>query len=1047
MTPPPSIAGRLARFSLNRPVTVFVLLLSIFVIGLIAATGIPRELFPRGYEPKFLRVYVPWRDAPAQELLEKITQPLEEELSTVKDLVHINSFSSQRSSSIFLTFKQKVDINVAYREVRDRVERARLRFPEDVEQVLIFKDDPDSMPVAVMGMSIDSSVTDYYTLIEKHVIQPLKRLDGVANVTVDGIREKEVLIEVDKEKTDAHGLNIYQIAQDLGDDNFTLASGQVRQAGRKYLLRSVATYQTMAQIENRPVTDSLRLKDIARIKYEEPEKNFSVRVNGNPAVAIVIFKEGEANTVALCRRLDQAVESMRENPIFEGTLMEMFFDQGRLVQSSITNLIRGGAVGGVFAVLVLFVFLKRFRLTLIVSASIPFSLLIALSVMYFTGESLNMITILGLVICVGLLVDNSVVVAENIDRHVQTGMPRRDACVHGAQEIALAVTMATLTTVIVFLPVALVEGEGQFFLLRLALPISVSLVASLIVALVFIPLSVYLTTQSPDELPPSPRRIQTSVERLYQRTIEPLRHLYQQALELFLQRRMDLVMLIVGLFALTFGVINQQIDVVPNQEEDRTSFRIGVEMPRHSNFKDTGKFFAKLESVMKALKEELNLRGFMLLHFSRGGRVEGWMEPDQDYEMTAKEMMEYVVKRLPQSPGVKFETGRESQVEEAKGRSVYVINLEGEDPDQLSALADDLEPRFTSIPGVVGARTGNERPPNELALVVDRDRANASNVNPEFISGVVGYALRGRKLPRFHYEGREIPVKVRFPEEDRQSLAKLANFRVPTTSGGDSLPLSALTDVRRLQVSAGIFRKDKKTTHSITLDLIEETAQETREAISRFKKSIDLPEGVSFGTWNEDQVMNDEVKSLQFAAILSVVFIYLLMGFLFESFILPLSIILTIPLASIGMVWIHFITGKDIDVLGFVGAILLIGVVVNNGIVLVDYVNQLRHQGLPRTQALRLAAERRFRPIVMTALTTIIGMIPLTVSKPTEMGLSYKSFGLTLIGGMTTATLLTLLVVPVFYTLFDDLRWFLSRLAARHLQPEPPAERAHPEAG
>ena len=401
----------------------------------------------------------------------------------------------------------------------------------------------------------------------------------------------------------------------------------------------------------------------------------------------------------------------------------------------------------------------------------------------------------------------------------------------------------------------------------------------------------------------------------------------------------------------------------------------------------------------------------------------------------------------PQSPVVKFETGRESQVEEAKGRSVYVINLEGEDPDQLSALADDLEPRFTSIPGVVGARTGNERPPNELALVVDRDRANASNVNPEFISGVVGYALRGRKLPRFHYEGREIPVKVRFPEEDRQSLAKLANFRVPTTSGGDSLPLSALTDVRRLQVSAGIFRKDKKTTHSITLDLIEETAQETREAISRFKKSIDLPEGVSFGTWNEDQVMNDEVKSLQFAAILSVVFIYLLMGFLFESFILPLSIILTIPLASIGMVWIHFITGKDIDVLGFVGAILLIGVVVNNGIVLVDYVNQLRHQGLPRTQALRLAAERRFRPIVMTALTTIIGMIPLTVSKPTEMGLSYKSFGLTLIGGMTTATLLTLLVVPVFYTLFDDLRWFLSRLAARHLQPEPPAERAHPEAG
>lgn len=1036
MTPSKSLSSHLAEFSLDRRVTVLVILLSIFVIGLIATLGIPRELFPRGYEPKFLRVYVPWRNAPAEEVLDKITQPLEEELSTVKDLIHINSLSSQRSANVYLSFKQNVDIDIAYREVRDRVERARLQFPDDVEQVIIAKDDPDSIPVAVIGLSIDPSVTDYYTLIEKHVINPLKRLDGVANVIADGIIEKEILIELDKEKADGHGLNIYEMAQDLGNDNFTLASGNVRQAGKKYLLRSVATYQTISEIENRPVNPSLRLKDIARIKYEEPEKNFAVRVNGNPAVAIVIFKEGDANTVDICRRLAEEVELMKASPIFDGTLIEMFFNQGRIVQSSITNLITGGEIGGVFAILVLFLFLRRFRMTLIVSASIPLSLLISLTVMYFTGESLNMITILGLVICVGLLVDNSVVVAENIYRHLQDGRPRREACVEGAREIALAITMATLTTVVVFLPVALVEGEAQFFLMRLALPISVSLIASLLVALIFIPVSVYLTSPADgdDEATPSrqPNRVQAGIEILYHRTITPLSHVYTRILQFFLTRRMDLVILIIALFGLTFGVISRQINVAPNQEEDRVSFQIGVEMPRNANFKDTAQLFTRLEDVMKQMKEELHLKGFMFVHFERGGRVEGWLEPEQKYTMSAPEMIDYVVNAFPEVPGVKYQTGRESQIEEAKGKTVYVVNLEGDDPNQLAEIADSLESRFLAVPGVVGVRTGNERPPNELALVVDRDRANASGVNPDFISGVVGNALRGRALPRFHYEGREIPVKVRFAEEDRQSLRDLANFKVPSSSG-EALPLSALTDVRMLQVSSGIFRKDKKTTHSITLDLMEDTAEETREALSAAKKSIDLPEGVSFGAWSGDEALNEEIENLKFAALMSVVFIYLLMGFLFESFILPLSIILTIPLASIGMVWIHFLTGKDIDMLGFVGAILLIGVVVNNGIVLVDYINQLRERGYERSQAIKQAAERRFRPIIMTALTTIIGMIPLTVSKPNEMGLSYKSFGLTLIGGMTTATLLTLLVVPLFYTFFDDLRHYLSAVASRFL--------------
>lgn len=1022
-----AMSNRLARFSLDRRVTVFVLLLSIIVVGLISALGLPMELFPRGYETKFLSVYVPWSDAPAAETLEKITKPMEEELSTVKHLESINSRSGQSGASAFLKFKSKTDIAVAYREVRDRMERARARFPEDVERYFIQKHDPSGIPVAILGVAIDPSMADYYSLIEKKIILPISRIDGIANVELNGLLEKEVIIEIDKQKADAFGLNIYQLAQELGQDNFTMAGGHVFESDKKFLVRSVASYQSLEDFRNRPINDQLKLKDVARIRYEEPEKDFSVRVNAKPAAAIIVFKEGEANAVEVGEKLDALLEEMRANPLFETMDMELFFNQGRMVSSSIFSLIEGGEIGGLLAGLVLFFFLRRFRLTMIVSLSIPFSLLMALIVMYFAGETLNMLSILGLVICVGLLVDNSVVVAENIYRHIQDGLPPREACIRGAQEIALAITMATLTTVIVFLPVSLVEGEAQFFLMRLSLPISVALGASLVVALVFIPLSVFLTLRSRKNGPNRSRVVKVHrlfdriLEKTYQVSMEKWQRIYHACLSFFLRRRMDLVILLALVMGLSYGIIFREIEFSPNQEEDRASFQIGVEMSREAIFEDTAEYFQEAEEIMKAKKEELKLSGFMMMHFGRGGNIEGWLDMEEDNQLTATEMAKSVLEDLPKMAGVKLRSGKESQNEEAKGQTVHVLHLEGDDAGVLEKIATDLEPVLEALPGVIGIRSGQERSANELALVVDRNRTESSNVNPEFVAGMVGYALRGQTLPRFHYEGREIPVRIRFEEDDRERLTDLSNFQVPTRDG-NSVPLSTLTDVKMLESSDGISRRNKRINRSITVDLAPELAKETHAAIKELTNQMDLPEGVSFGISQNDMSTNETIKNLQFAAMVSVLFIYLLMGFLFESFVLPLSIILTIPLAGIGVVWSHWLTGKDLDVLGFVGTILLIGVVVNNGIVLVDYVNRLRQQGLERTEALLKAADRRFRPILMTALTTIIGMIPLTFSEPTELGLSYKSFGLTLIGGMTTATILTLLVVPVFYTFFDDLR-------------------------
>jgi len=365
--------------------------------------------------------------------------------------------------------------------------------PDDVDQVFIGKDDASGIPIYFVGLAVDPEVVDPYNLIQDEIVLPLSRIDGVASVQSNGLAEKEILIELDRERTAASGLNIYQLAQQLSGDNFTMSSGNVRHGGKKLLLRSVARYDNVEQLKARMVGPVTRLGDIATISYALPERNFRVRAMSRPAVAFFIMKEGDANTLEVARAIDATVEQLRHNPRLQVIEIATLFDQGKVILESLNTLFASGRVGGLIALLVLFFFLRRFRMTLIVTLSIPLSIIIALTVMYFVGESLNILTLLALMISVGLLVDNSVVVAENIFRLHREGLSRREACVQGAGEIALAIVMATLTTIIVFLPVSLVEGMGQFFLLRLSIPISVSLLGSLLVALVFIPLSVYLT--------------------------------------------------------------------------------------------------------------------------------------------------------------------------------------------------------------------------------------------------------------------------------------------------------------------------------------------------------------------------------------------------------------------------------------------------------------------------------------------------------------------------------------------------------------------------
>ncbi len=1036
-TPGEPVGGtdsRLPRFSLDRRITVLMILMTLVVLGAVATLSIPLELFPSGFEGPHLSVQVPWRDAPSQEVLDKIVLPLEAELSTIAGIDQLDSYARTGFAMCSLRFKQGTDMDVAYREARDRVERARIEMPDDVQQVFLFKDDASGIPIYFVGLAIDPAVVDVYNLVQDEVVLRLERLEGVASVETHGLEEKEILIELDRERTAASGLNIYDLAQQLSGDNFTLSSGDVRHGGKKLLLRSVARYDHVEELENRLVGPNTRLKDIATVSYDLPDKKYRVRAMSRPAVAVSVMKEGDANSLEVARRVDAAVEEMRANPRLQVVDVATLFDQGEVIMESLGTLLASGRIGGIIALLVLFFFLRRFRMTLIVTLSIPVSIVIALTAMYFAGESLNILTLLALMISVGLLVDNSVVVGENIFRLHREGLSRRRACIEGAGEIALAIVMATLTTIIVFLPVSLVEGMGQFFLLRLSIPISVALLGSLLVALIFIPLSVYLTLPEDGRDDDQPHVVFDWLKRAYDATFGLLAKGYTGLLGVFLNRRLDLVLLLAAIF-LVSGVIFQKVKFVEVQEEARGGFELSVSLAQNTTLEEAEEYFLAAEKVVEDHAEELDLDGWFVFHRSTYGELQGWFKSPRTNDVSLREATKAVLDALPEKAGVKVRTAEDGRGDQFQNKSLHTVMIEGEDSEILETVAENLEALFTRVPGVIGTKKVGDETPSEMALVLDRERLQAQDINPMVVSAVVGYALRGQGLPRFHAGGKEIPVTVRFREEDRDSLDELADFSVPTNDGA-TVPLSTLAEPRYLASAQRIFRKNKRTSREITMELEDGKEDDTRATLMALTAAIDLPEGVTFGSQGGNEGLSEDLQGMIFAAIVSVIFIYLLMGFLFESFILPLSIILTIPLASLGVYWSHFLSGLNIDFLGAVGLILLVGVVVNNGIVLVDYVTRLRHQGYERREALLLAASRRFRPIMMTALTTIGGLVPLTVQGSSSIGLSYRSFGLTLIGGLTTATLLTLLVIPVFYTFFDDARAIVSgtlKRAARRM--------------
>ena len=1018
---------RITNISVNRPVTVVMMFFAIIVVGIIAYTRIPLALLPEGINWPGLHAWVSYPNAGAIEVERKITRPMEEAVAQVNNVSNIESGANRGSGYVRVEFQKGTNLEVAFAQMKDRLERIMPELPDEVEQISVRSWDQNDIPIIVGNISFPEQTTDLQFLLDSYVDPAFRRIDGVGDVRVFGESGKEVVVEVDREKVDGHRINLARAIDDLRSQNFNLPGGWIVEGGKKIFLRSLGRYENVEEMR-RTVIDTahqLELQDIASVDYRRPKKQSEARINGQQAMGFQIVRSSEANVVQVSRDVEQVVEQLKSHPRLKGIQTTIFWDQGKHAISSVNNLINSGLWGGLFAAGVLFFFLRAVKMTLIITLAIPLCIMMTVTVLYFLGWSLNMATMMGLLLSLGLVVDNAIVIVENIYSKRQSGVSAREASIVGAGEVSLAVTMATLTTVVVFLPIILMSSDDMlgFWMLRIGLPVIVGLIASLGIALIIIPLAAL--------------KMGTVAKSSNGYVLRLLRTNYERLLKWILSHRTDAFIIVLLTFS-SIWIPMSGIERTDQENRDESRIQLRFEMPSGQSLERTDDFFTSVEQMLQDQKDQYNIKdvmsdfnagsGTVQLYFNDVGEMEWYEAAWEDFihgfsfkersHMSYQEVKDDLKDRLILPPGTEMKINWEG----GESEEAFNVTLYGEDTRVLMGLAQEVERRLEQIPGLASVDTDLDRGGNELQLRLDRTKLQNAGISAQMVSSNISYALRGYNLGKYHTkDGREVNIQVKLEEADRKTLDDLRALNFEAKDGRE-IPLESLADIYVQRTLGGIRRDDRQTMLNVVARADEESAEKLFILVDQAMEGLELPRGYSWSKGDRYERLQQQDDSMYFAVIMSVTFVFLLMGVLFESFVLPLSVLVSIPFSFLGVYWTLYLTNTPQDVMSIVGMCILIGVVVNNAIVLIDLANRIRRDGSSRMDALVAAGKQRFRPILMTTFTTALGLIPMAVGNSKMIGLAYAPLGRTMIGGLLASMLLTLLLVPLFYTFFDDLR-------------------------
>jgi hydrophobic/amphiphilic exporter-1 (mainly G- bacteria), HAE1 family len=1021
------------RIALQRPVTTIMIALAVLAVGLISTKLLRLEAMPDITFPG-MQVVIPFPGSTPEEMELLVVRPVEEALATLSGIEEIRATAGSDQAQFTVLFDWDRDPETAAFEVRTKIDSIRSQLPAAADRVLMFAFSASDEPVIVIRIASDQDLTDQYDTLEKFLKRPIERLDGVARVELEGVQPRELRVLVDPDRIAAYGIDVQALRTLLERSNFSVSAGQITENGQRFTVRPIGEFRTIADVRELIVQDNVRLSDVAQVDLVAPDLPIGRHIDGRPAVGIDVYKSTQANVVDVADRVLAAVDEARNAPQLQGIEILVVGNQADSIRQSLRELRNAGLIGAGLSFFMLLLFLRHLPTTLIVSLAVPASLLVTLGAMYFLGFTLNILTMMGMLLAIGMLVDNSVVITESIFRHRQLnpGHPV-EATVSGVREVGIATLAGTFSTIIVFLPLVFGEkNQMSIFLVHVAVPIVIAMVASLVVAQTLIPMLAA-------RMPPPPGVSETSLfgrlQRRYTATLAwALDHPKSMALATVL-----LLVSPVPLFALKLA----KVDPFP-QEASRTVF-LAYHLNGSYPMERVEQAVNRIEAYIESNKEQFDVDTYYSVWLADEAYTRLYLKPKEDATVPAAEVMRRISEGLPEiiigKPSFKFEQG-------AAGSTTFTLQLAGESTERLATISHEVARRLSSVPGLEAVRSEAGTGDEEVQVIVNRDRAAQLGVSTQQVALTVTGAMRGDKLPELRATDREITMRLAFRESDRQSVDDLAKVPIMLPDGSRT-ELGAVADFQVRPSDREIERVNRLTTVIVNANLAKGTTMEdARKRVEPIMNDYPLPAGYS---WKFGRGFDENEKAVQTMAqnmALAVVLIFLVMAALFESTLYPLSIITSILFAIVGSIWFLTLTGTTITMMAMIGFMILIGVVVNIGIVLIAHVIDLREAGLSRHDAIMQAGRDRLRPIVMTVLTTLLGMMPLAIGDAqiggSGQGPAYYPMARAIIGGLGFSALVSLLIVPMFYVWFDDLnlwrrRVFSARptLAESSLTPAP----------
>ena len=1002
----------LAELSLRRPVTAIMVFVSMTVIGLVAAFRLPLELVP-DFQAPFLDITLPYPGSTPAETERTITRPVEDALATLTGVQRINSLSTAENSQISLGLKFGQDTSLKTIEALGKIEAIRKDLPDDLPRFYVQKYSTGATPVLVFAVSGDRDLTHAYELLDSRLRKPLERVPGIAKVELLGALPREVQIAVSSDRLNAAGVSLTELYQTLSNANFSAAAGLISDGGRRMQVQPIGEWQSVDEIRRLMLDMSgVRLGDVADVGLQPARADYRLLLDEHPGVVLVLQKERAANIVDVSRAARAELHAILASSDLQGIRVATLWDAGQAITASLRQLGQAGLEGTLLSIFVLFFFLRDWPSTMMVSLSIPICFIITLGCMQMFGITLNLLSMMGLLLAVGMLVDNAVVVVESI-YHFRERHPDRPwyCAVQGTQIVGIAIAAGTLSSVIVFLP--LVFGESNEFkvqLFQIAVSMAIAHLSSWLVAISLVPM---LSAKLP---PPKFIGRNGLVARMLVRygawVAWTLGH-----------RRWTMLGLLLLMLASAVPIGATKVDM--NGDSEPSMLHLYYRLNGLYTLEEMYRGIAQVESYLAAHRDVYHIRT-VYTSFNEAGQASTdiYLDTGHGEKFDAKKIQQAMREGLPKlAIGEVLFSGDNGR---SDGGNSIGITLTGDSRVVLQDLARNIVPLLQQQPSLRDVRTSTGSSNQEIAVRVDRERAKTYGFSANDIARYIAIALRGQQLKDFHGGDAQVPVWLRFAQADTRSLDDLAGFKVRNAEGAE-VPLMAMVQAQSTQAPATIERTNRQTSLGIVANRADgKTSDDARHDIERAMSGMTLPAGYRWSFGESFDRGEEGTRTMFFNVLVALVLVYVVMCAMFESLIYPAAILTTFVFSILGIYWFFWITGTVFTFMSFIGVLILMGVVVNNGIVMIVHINQLRHDGLARRDALIQGAKDRLRPILMTMGTAILGMVPLCFEGASlgGDGPQYYPMARAIVGGLMFSTLVSLLVLPTIYSLLDDMsRW------------------------